>query len=228
MQKKNHETLLPAVVIEPAAVAEAAVIWLHGLGADGHDFAPIVPELGLDELPVRFVFPHAPERPVTINNGYVMPAWYDINRSDFGDQQDEVGIRHSQRQLQALIENEQAQGISSERIVLAGFSQGGAMVLHTGLRYPQPLAGILALSTYLPLANKVADEVHPANAQVPVLMAHGDADPVIPLSLAEDSKRMLAAMGYPVAWHHYPMEHTVCPQEIKMIGAWLRERLNAE
>ncbi len=228
MQKKNHKTLLPAVVIEPASEAEAAVIWLHGLGADGHDFAPIVPELGLDDLSVRFVFPHAPEQPVTINNGYVMPAWYDINSPDFGEQQDEVGMRRSEQQLQALIEHELEQGIHSERIVLAGFSQGGAMVLHTGLRYSRPLAGILALSTYLPLANKVADEVHPANVQIPVLMAHGDDDPLIPLSLAESSKQQLELMGHSVEWHHYPMEHTVCPEEIQAIGVWLRGQLGTE
>jgi phospholipase/carboxylesterase len=224
---EDNASLLPAVIMEPRGEAKASVIWLHGLGADGHDFAPIVPELGVDDLAVRFIFPHAPQQPVSINNGYVMRAWYDIISADFSQRQDESGVRASERLLRALIEQELAQGISSERIVLAGFSQGGAIVLHTGLRYPKPLAGIMALSTYLPLAEQVAGEVHAANADTPVFLAHGEYDPLIPLALADNTRQQLQDMGHAVEWHHYPMEHTVCDAEIQAISAWLRDRFRA-
>ena len=219
------EKLLPAVIIEPPLPANASVIWLHGLGADGHDFEPIVPELGLGGAPIRFIFPHAPERPVTINMGYVMRAWYDITATDLSQGQDEAGTRESEQQLRAWIEHEKGLGIPPERIVLAGFSQGGAIVLHTGLRYPQRLGGIMALSTYLPLADTVADEKHAANAGLPIFMAHGDQDPIIPLGFAEKSRDTLSTLGHEVEWHEYPMPHSVCMEEIGAIAGWLRERL---
>ena len=219
------EALLPALVIEPPLPATASVIWLHGLGADGHDFEPIVPELGLGDGPVRFIFPHAPQRPVTINGGYVMRAWYDITAPDLGQGQDEAGTRESERLLQAWIEHEMEQGIPAERIILAGFSQGGAIALHTGLRYPQKLGGIMALSTYLPLADTVADEKHAANADIPIFMAHGSDDPIIPLAFAAQSRDQLTSLGHTVEWHEYPMPHSVCMEEIQAISAWLQQRL---
>jgi phospholipase/carboxylesterase len=219
------ERLLPAVVIEPPLCATASVIWLHGLGADGHDFEPIVPELGLGGAPIRFIFPHAPERPVTINMGYVMRAWYDITAPDLSQGQDEAGTRESEQQLRAWIEHEKARGILPERIILAGFSQGGAIVLHTGLRYPERLGGIMALSTYLPLADTVAEEKHAANARLPIFMAHGAQDPIIPLPLAEQSRETLRELGHTVEWHQYPMQHSVCMEEIGAIAEWLRGRL---
>ncbi len=215
------ETLLPAIELNPAGKIRGVVIWLHGLGADGNDFVPIVRELGLPaDAGIRFVFPHAPKMPVTVNAGYVMPAWYDIAQPDLGRQQDEAGIRASERAIRALIERESMR-VPSERIVLAGFSQGGAVALHTALRYPQPLAGILALSTYLPLAETLAAEAHPANAQVPIMMAHGLQDPIVAPALAEASRQRLVQLGYQVAWHTYAMPHSVCPEEIEDIGRWL-------
>ena len=205
--------------------AEYSVIWLHGLGANGHDFEPIVPELKLptDKL-VRFVFPHAPQQSVTINSGMVMPAWYDITSMDFFSRQDEAGIRRSEKHLQALIAREHGRGVPSERIILAGFSQGGAIALHTGLRYPHRLAGIMALSTYLPLDETVAKERHAANQDVPIMMAHGSHDNVIPIRLAEMSRDYLQEMGYKVSWHQYFMEHSVVPDEILDISQWLNSR----
>ncbi len=219
------EALLPALVIEPLLPATASVIWLHGLGADGHDFESIVPELDLGGSPIRFIFPHAPQRPVTINGGYVMRAWYDITSSDLSQGQDEAGTRQSERQLQAWIEHEKSRGISPQRIILAGFSQGGAIALHTGLRYPERLGGIMALSTYLPLADTVADERHAINRDLPIFMAHGIQDPVIPLALGEQSRDTLTSLGHPMEWHDYPMQHSVCLEEIGAIAGWLRERL---
>jgi len=217
--------LLPAVVIEPPVPATASVIWLHGLGADGHDFEPIVPELGLGDAPVRFIFPHAPERPVTINMGYVMRAWYDISAMDLTEGQDEVGTRESEQLLCDWIAHEREQGIAVDRIILAGFSQGGAIVLHTGLRYPEPLGGIMALSTYLPLADSVADEKHAANANVPIFMVHGSEDPVISLDLAIRSRDTLTTLGHTVDWHEYTMPHSVSPAEIAAMADWLKARL---
>jgi phospholipase/carboxylesterase len=218
--------LLDAVEINPPDRPRACIIWLHGLGADGHDFAPLIPQLGIvQEHGVRVVLPHAPHRPVTLNAGLVMPAWYDIPASDFLHSEDEDGIRRSQRQIVALIEREVAAGLAPERIVLAGFSQGGAIALHTGLRYPRPLAGILALSTYLPLPVRLDDEAAPANASVPVLLAHGSHDPVVPLALAEQARALLTARGYPVEWRVYPMPHAVCPAEVQDIRKWLLARL---
>ncbi len=219
------DQLLPAVVIEPQQPATASVIWLHGLGADGHDFEPIVPELDLDEAPIRFIFPHAPERPVTVNQGYVMRAWYDITSPDLSQGQDEDGTRESETLLQNWIAHEREQGIPADRIILAGFSQGGAIVLHTGLRYPDRLGGIMALSTYLPLEDTVADERHAANHDAPIFMAHGDDDPIIPINFAEQSRERLKELGHPVEWHQYPMPHSVCMEEIGAIGSWLRQQL---
>ena len=215
-------TLLDCVELGPDD-AEYSVIWLHGLGANGHDFEPIVPELGLPPaIKIRFVFPHAPQRPVTINSGVVMPAWYDIRSMDFFAAQDEAGIRQSEQQLVELIEREVQRGVPTEKIVLAGFSQGGAIVLHTGLRYPRPLAGIMALSTYLPLDETVASERQAANQTVPIFMAHGRHDPVVPLKLAEMSRDYLQELSYAVEWHSYFMEHSVHPQEIAAISQWIQ------
>jgi phospholipase/carboxylesterase len=213
-----------AVVLEPPAKARAAVIWLHGLGADGHDFVPIVAELGLPaDLPVRFVFPHAPVRAVAINAGMRMRAWYDI-APDLR-RQDEPGIRESARAVEALLQREQDAGIPSDRIVLAGFSQGGAITLHAGLRYGHRLAGLLALSTYLPLPGPFAAEARPERRDTPVLMCHGTHDPMLPLALGAWSRDALKQAGYDVTWREYPMAHQVCAEEIADIGAWLRERL---
>lgn len=220
-----NDSLLPCVEIGPAA-ASRSVIWLHGLGASGHDFEPIVPELGLpDEAAIRFVFPHAQRRPVTINAGMVMPAWYDIASPRFDIHEDATGIRQSRRQIEALIGREVGRGVPAERIVLAGFSQGGAVALHTGLRHPEALAGIMVLSGYLPLADSLAEERSPANRTTPVFMAHGEHDPVVPFELAAASRRRLEELGYNVEWHTYPMDHSVCPEEIEAIGTWLRRVL---
>ena len=211
--------LLETIEIDTGSSPRAAVIWLHGLGADGHDFEPIVPELGMPAAPaVRFVFPHAPLQPVTINGGAVMRAWYDVT----GDgRQDAAGVRASQARVEALVTRERARGIAARSIVLAGFSQGGAMALQAGLRHPERLAGILALSAYLPLPESVADEVSQANRDVPIFMAHGTQDPVIPLSWATRSRDHLNALGYTIDWREYPMPHSVCAEEIADIGRWL-------
>jgi phospholipase/carboxylesterase len=218
--------LLPRIEIESAPNPTAAVIWLHGLGADGNDFAGLVPELDLSRCPgIRFVFPHAPSMPVTLNGGYVMPAWYDILGVNLVDRQDDRGIQKSEWAITALINHEIARGIPSERIVLAGFSQGCAMALHTGLRFPTRLAGIMALSGYLPLADRFPSERHAANAHTPVFMAHGTQDPVVVLKRGEDSRDALAALGHPVQWHTYPMPHSVHPKEIADIAAFLTQVL---
>jgi phospholipase/carboxylesterase len=219
-------SLLPYVELESASQPSAAVIWLHGLGADGHDFASLVPELDLSGCPpIRFVFPHAPSMPVTVNGGYVMPAWYDILGPNLVSQQDAAGIQSSERAIVALIAHEVARGIPAEHIVLAGFSQGCAMALHTGLRLPQRLAGIMALSGYLPLADRITAERHPANAQTPVFMAHGTQDPVVVIARGEASRDALEALGQPVAWHSYPMPHSLHPQEIADISTFLAQVL---
>jgi phospholipase/carboxylesterase len=218
----NRPASNTAVVVEPAAAANAAVIWLHGLGADGHDFEPIVPALQLPpRAAVRFVFPHAPHRSVTINNGVRMRAWYDITGSEMSRQEDGPGIRASDALLRGWIEQQIGVGISPQRIVLAGFSQGGAIALHCGLRYPVPLAGIAALSSYLPLADDLAAEASAANRAIPILMVHGTEDSVIPLFLAERSRQRLIRQGYEVEWRTYPMTHCVTPEEIADISAWL-------
>jgi phospholipase/carboxylesterase len=216
--------LLPAVEISTSEPAQLAVIWLHGLGADGHDFEPIVPELHLS-FPARFVFPHAPVRPVTINAGMEMRAWYDVFGFGAHASEDASGIRASAAAVTQLIDREVERGLATTRIVLAGFSQGGAVALHTALREPRPLAGVLALSTYLPLATSLAEERAAANARLPIFMAHGAHDPLLPLALAETSRRILEAAGYAVDWHVYPMAHSVCLEELAAIAAWLTQRL---
>jgi len=215
--------LLPFIEHRPATEPRACVIWLHGLGADGHDFEPIVPELGIaDTHGVWFLFPHAPHRPVTLNNGYVMRAWFDLYDLDRSHGEDSDGIHQSGAQVSALIAHVRARGVTAQRIVLAGFSQGGAIALHAGLRYPERLAGILALSTYLPLPDTLAAERQAANADVPIMMAHGARDDVISPVLAEHSRDQLQRLGYPVEWHRYDMAHAVTASEIDDIAAWLR------
>jgi phospholipase/carboxylesterase len=214
-----NDDSLETVEIAPRGSPELAVIWLHGLGADGHDFEPIVPELRLRRA-VRFVFPHAPIRRVTINNGLEMRAWYDIVGFDAA-KDDGAGIRASAAAVGRLVDREVERGVAAERVVLAGFSQGGAIALHLALREPRPLAGVIALSTYLPLALSLAREKSAANAALPIFMAHGSYDPVIPLEHADNSRRILEREGYAVDWHVYPMPHSVCAPEIAAIGAWL-------
>lgn len=217
--------LLPHIELATGPDPRGTVIWMHGLGADGWDFVPIVRELELPEdLALRFIFPHAPVRPVTINNGYAMRAWYDIAMADIGRLPDEAGIRQSQAQVEAFLAREKSRGIAARDIVLAGFSQGGAIALHAGLRHTEALAGILALSTYLPLAETLAREAADANERVPVFMAHGTQDPVVPLALAESSRDTLAARGLAPEWHAYPMPHSVCAEEVGAISRWLAAR----
>ena len=222
--------LLETIEIETGKSPTASIIWMHGLGADGNDFVPIVGELGLDTRAVRFVFPHAPMRPVTINNGYVMRAWYDVSFGDLEGKSrraDEQGVRESRAQIDALIEREEKRGIKTGSILLAGFSQGGAIALHTGLRHPGKLAGVMALSTYLPLGESLPSEGSAANKTTPIFMAHGVFDNVVPLMMGAGSMTFLAGLGYAVEWHQYPMQHSVCPEEIKDIGTWLRRVLKA-
>lgn len=217
---------LPAVEHETGAQPTHSVIWLHGLGADGNDFAPIVPEL-VDPAwpPLRFVFPHAPMRPVTVNGGMAMRAWYDIAGFDLAADEDAAGIGQSITAAVALIAREQARGVPVGNIILAGFSQGGAIALAAGLRHAQALAGIVALSTYVPLAATLATERHAANAATPIFYGHGRADPVVALAHAEASRTLLQGLGYAVDWHTYAMAHAVCAQEIADLRAWLGPRL---
>ena len=218
--------LLEAVQVETGPAPTAAVIWLHGLGADGHDFVPVVPELGLPAaLPVRFVFPHAPMRPVTVNGGMVMRAWYDISLAGGARREDEAGVRESQRAVDALIARERARGVAAERIALFGFSQGGAMALHTGVRQPERLAGIAALSCGLPLAATVAAEASAANRATPVFIAHGRFDEMVPPARGRQAHDTLAGLGYRVEWHEYPMPHSVCAEEIADLSAFLQRIL---
>lgn len=206
---------------DPASV-DAAVIWLHGLGADGNDFVPIVPELGLPaSLNCRFLFPHAPLRPITINQGYRMRGWYDITSLDIANRDDEAGIIESSDYLCRLCDEQQAQGIASQRIVVAGFSQGGAIALYAGLRYPQPLGGIMALSTYLPMRQRLAREAADANRATPVFMAHGQHDEVVAPQYGSQTRAFLQQQGYQLQWHDYAMGHSVCMEEINDIGDWL-------
>ena len=222
------QPLLETVERQPDRPADAAVIWLHGLGADGHDFAALPPRLGLPPgAAVRYVFPHAPERPVTLNGGMRMRAWYDMASLDARGR-DEAGIRRSSADVGALIARELERGVPSPRIVLAGFSQGAAMALFTGLRYPEPLGGIVALSGYLLLADALADEAAPANRQIEVFQAHGRHDDVVPCALGRGSAERLRAAGYRVEWREYAMAHQVCPAEVQDIGRWLAGRLHRE
>ena len=218
--------MLATIELETGAKPTASVIWLHGLGADGHDFEPIVPELDLpDALAVRFVFPHAPMQAVTINGGAVMRAWYDVYALEGARREDADGVRASQAKVEELIAREKARGVAAARIVLAGFSQGGAIALQTGLRHGERLAGIMALSTYLPVASTLAAEASAANRAVPIFMAHGVDDPLIPIERATASRRQLEAAGYAVEWHEYPMAHAVCLEEIADVSAWLQRML---
>ena len=219
--------LLPHIMLESGKQPRHSIIWLHGLGADGQDFVPVAGEL---ELPVavRYIFPHAPQRPVTINGGFVMRAWYDITRQDIGAQQDEAGIRESQTSIEALIAQEVARGIAPGNIFLAGFSQGGAIVLHTALRQTTPLGGVLALSTYLPLAETMPHEAQASSRTTPIFMAHGRNDTVVPYASGAASRDALLKFGYTVQWHEYAMPHSVCEAELRDIETWLgRELLKA-
>ena len=220
--------MLEAIEAESGDEPTATILILHGLGADGNDFVPIAEELQLDQVgPVRFIFPHAPVMPVTINNGMRMRAWYDVGGFDADAAQDEAGLRRSQALVEALIARETQRGIPARRIVLAGFSQGCAMALLTGLRHPEPLAGIAGLSGYLPLAQKTAAERHPANQRTPIFLAHGTHDEVVALERAEASRDALQALGYPVEWHEYLMGHAVHPVEIQQLNDWLVRVLSA-
>lgn len=218
--------LLETLEIETAPEPAHAVIWLHGLGADGNDFAPIVPELKLADAPaIRFVFPHAPIQPVTINGGMAMRSWYDIRNADLAQREDAQGILQSQEAVRALIQRENERGVATHNIVLAGFSQGCAMTLQTGLRHPQKLAGLVALSGYLPLPDTLPAERSPANQDTPIFMAHGAQDPVVPLQRAQQSCALLQELGYSVDWKTYPMPHSVCLEEINDIAAFLKQVL---
>jgi phospholipase/carboxylesterase len=216
--------ILPHITMDTGKNPGYSIIWLHGLGADGQDFVPIVEEIHLP-VAVRYIFPHAPHRPVTINGGYVMRAWYDIVSNDIAARQDSAGISASQVQIEALIAQEVTRGIAPEHIFLAGFSQGGAVALHTAIRQNVKLAGALVLSAYLPVAEKLAGEATHLSKQTPVFMAHGRNDPIVPCTLGIASRVALQAAGYQVDWHDYPMEHTVSAQELHDIQSWLREQL---
>jgi phospholipase/carboxylesterase len=214
-----------AIIIEPRDTHKASVIWLHGLGADGHDFEPIVPELGLaDDLGIRFIFPNAPKRPVTINGGMAMRAWYDVKSPNLREQEDKDSIIESSDLVNNYIDTEIAAGVASNKIILAGFSQGGAIALHVGLRYASPLAGILALSSYLPLHDHLENEASNIK-DVPIMMAHGISDPVIPVEQGRSSHQSLLDLGYTVEWHEYMMQHSVCLEEITAIGTWIKRLL---
>jgi phospholipase/carboxylesterase len=223
------DPLLPAVEIDPPRTPTASVIWLHGLGADGHDFEPIVPELGLPrEAAVRFVFPHAPMRPVTINGGFVMRAWYDIKTMDLERHVDAEDLDRSKHQLESWIAHERSAGIPSERVVVAGFSQGGAIALYTGLQHEERLGGILALSCYHPLPGLIRERGSTANRGVPIFMGHGTHDPVVPVGLAETTAAALRENGYDPEWRTYPMPHSVSAEEIRDVGRWLAASLEPE
>ena len=216
-----------AVIIEPEAAHKASVIWLHGLGANGHDFEPIIPELHLPvDLGARFIFPHAPVRAVTINAGMQMRAWYDVRHMDLRMQEDVESIIDSAAIAGNYIDAEMASGIPADKIILAGFSQGGAIALYAGLRYPEKLAGLLALSAYLPLPERLTSESSEANRAVDIMIAHGIYDPVIPVTAGKQSCELLQQLGYPVTWYTYPMQHAVCLEEILDIGNWLKSRLD--
>ena len=224
--------LLECVEVATGPAPVASVIWMHGLGADGYDFVPVVKQLDMNALPgleagLRFIFPHAPMRPVTINNGMVMRAWYDIKMIDLVRQEDEAGLRASQAECEKLIASEVARGIPKHRIVLAGFSQGGAITLQTGLRHKDRLAGLMVLSSYLPIASTVAAEMSAASKDLPIFMAHGTHDPMIALSRATASRDQLQQLGCTIEWNEYPMEHSLALEEVRDIRAWLGRVLTA-
>jgi phospholipase/carboxylesterase len=227
--KPDPDHLLAAIEIETGPRPHSTVLWLHGLGAHGSDFVPLVDELPLSStLPIRFIFPHAPMRPVSINRGMVMRAWFDYDEvsHEAGVREDIASLRQSQLAVNALIAREKERGIGPGGIVLAGFSQGGALALQAGLRYPEKLAGIMALSCYLPATHTFASEVHQSNVTTPIFMAHGRADPVIPMAFARLSRQYLVEAGYAVEWHEYEMAHSVCGQEVVDIGEWLKRALS--
>lgn len=214
--------------LNTGADPKGTIIWMHGLGADCWDFVSIVKELGLPaDLPMRFIFPQAPSRPITINNGQIMPGWYDISMAQLQRKPDEAGVRQSQAAIEELIAREIGRGIAADKIILAGFSQGGAIALQTGLRYREALGGIMALSTYLTLDDSLAAEATIANANIPIFMAHGTEDQLIPLALAQSSRAKMAARGYKIEWHEYPMPHSVCMEEIEEIGVWIQARFKS-
>jgi len=216
------DELLDAIEIETGADADAAVIWMHGLGDDGRGWSEVVPSLGLPpHLAIRFIFPHAPVMPVTINNGMRMRAWYDIRQANVNERADIAGVQRSQAQVDALLAREAARGVTANRTLLAGFSQGGVIALHAGLRFPSRLAGIVALSTYLVAPDQLSDQASEANRDVPIFMAHGLYDPVIAFAWAEASRDMLKANGWPLEWHAYPMEHSAVIEEIVAAGAFI-------
>ena len=219
-------SLLPTIELATNRNPTASVIWLHGLGADGYDFVPVVKELGIpDALSLRFVFPHAPLQPVTINNGMVMRAWYDVSYDGLERRTDDAGVLQSATAVEALVAHEMARGIPPRRIVLAGFSQGGAVALTLGTRFGKRLGGILALSTYLPMPEELAEAASPENRDIPIFMAHGNQDNVIPIRMAEASRSRLESLGYPVDWHSYPMAHSLCMEEVEAVSAWLLQYL---
>jgi phospholipase/carboxylesterase len=227
MNYTRHDTQ-SAVTLQPTSAATASIIWMHGLGADGNDFVPIVPELRLPtSLNIRFIFPHAAMRPVTWNNGYVMRAWYDIKALGLKAEEDATGIHQSEQTIRRLIQHEIDQGIPPNKIVIAGFSQGGAMALQVALRYPHRLAGVMPLSTYLPLRDTLADEANIANRDIPILMCHGRQDPVVPYELGDTSRKLLEAQGYVVDFRSYNMPHSVCAEEVDDISQWLQKVLTA-
>jgi len=216
--------LLSHIALESGRDPQYSIIWLHGLGANGEDFVPIVDEMHLPQA-VRYIFPHAPKRPVTINGGFIMPAWYDISSDDIGAEQDAPGIRASQHEVEKLIAREIQRGIAPSHIFLAGFSQGGAVALHSGLRSRERLGGILALSAYLPLADTLQAEAASEAASTPIFMAHGSSDPVVPYGLGQAAAEKLLQLGYSLEWHEYAMPHTVCMEEIAAIEQWLTQRM---
>ncbi|MDE1989381.1 MAG: alpha/beta fold hydrolase [Betaproteobacteria bacterium] len=219
-------SLLPTLELATNHNPTASVIWLHGLGADGYDFVPVVKELQIpDALSLRFVFPHAPLQPVTVNNGMVMRAWYDVSYDGLERRTDDAGVLRSAAAVEALVAHEIARGIPARRIVLAGFSQGGAVALTLGTRFGKRLGGIMALSTYLPMPDELPQAASPENRDIPIFMAHGLQDNVIPLRMAETSRSRLAALDYPVEWHTYPMAHSLCMEEVEAMAAWLRQHL---
>lgn len=221
-------TLIQHIELNTGTNPKGTVIWMHGLGADCWDFVSIVKELGLpDDLPLRFIFPQAPSRPITINNGQVMPGWYDISMAELHRKPDEAGVRQSQAVIEQLIARESERGIPADKIIIAGFSQGGAIALQTGLRCREALGGIMALSTYLTLEDSFAAEATKANANIPILMAHGTQDPLIPLSLAMSSRAKLEARGYKIEWREYPMPHSVCMEEVADISVWIQARFKS-
>ncbi len=223
----SETNLLTSVIIEPKSTHKATVIWLHGLGADGHDFEPIVPELKLaEDLGVKFIFPHAPIIPVTINNGHPMRAWYDIRNADLSQREDQKGVRQSADFIMEILQAELDKGIAPEKIILAGFSQGGAVTLHLATRLPFKIGGVLALSTYMTMAENLASEKTNANLETPFFMAHGSQDPVVPMQRAQFSAKTLTENGYQILWQDYPMPHAVCPPEITAIGHYITKQLS--